>query len=107
MKMLLKIPWPILLSAVLAACAPTIIRYTNNNNSTYDQWIKDRYACLQETQQRVSAAQINQYGGSSTSVVVPTCSAYNACLTSRGYFRSDDGGTLTVPKGAVVKCQDD
>jgi hypothetical protein len=92
--------------AVVAGCAPTVMRWTNNNNTTYDQWMKDRYTCLQETQQRFSDARVNQYGGAATSVVVPLCSAFRACLAARGYYRSDDTGTLTVPKGATGQCME-
>ena len=96
-----------LIAGAISGCAPTIMRWTNTNNATYDQWIKDRYACYSETQQRISGAYVNRYGGAASSTVVPICSAFNACLAARGYFRSDSNGTLTVPQGAVVQCQDD
>jgi hypothetical protein len=73
----------------------------------------DRYACLQETQQRVSDTYVNQSGGASTSQVMPTCSAWNACLAARGYFRADttnpedfkQPGSLYVPQGTIVYCR--
>ena len=97
-----------LIAASVSACTttpPTVMRWTNNNNATYDQWMKDRYACYNETQQRVSGAYVGPYGGAASSTVIPSCSAFNACLAARGYFRSDATGTLTVPAGAVVQCQ--
>jgi hypothetical protein len=93
--------------SVVAGCAstaPTIMRWTNNNNATQDQWMKDRYACYSETQQRISGATVNQSGGNANSIVIPMCSAFNACLAARGYVRSDATGTLTIPEGAVVQC---
>src|ERR1035437_798853 len=82
----------ILLIAVLGGCAtmpPTYIRWMTSTSATQQQFMQDRYACLQETQQRVSGAFVNQYGGASSSQVMPPCSAFNACLASRGYYRSD------------------
>lgn len=112
----MKINYPKLALAflvmTLSACAPTYIRYMSNNNATQDQFMKDRYACYQETQQRTSSAFINQYGGAASSVVIPTCSAFNACLAAHGYYRADTRnladfntpGSLSVPQGTVLQC---
>jgi hypothetical protein len=35
----------------------------STNNATEEQIMKDRYACYQETQQQVSTAYVNRYGG--------------------------------------------
>ena len=54
------------LSAVaIGGCAPTYVRYLSNKGATQQQFVNDRYACLQQTQQRVSGAYVNQYGGAS------------------------------------------
>jgi hypothetical protein len=104
----------ILLLVTLSGCAPSYIRYFNSNGASQDQFMKDRYACYQETQQRISSAYINQYGGAASSQIMPSCSAINACLAARGYYRSDTTkaadlnapGSLIVPQGAVIQCQD-
>ena len=79
-----------LIIAAVSGCAttPTYIRYINPK-STQEQFMKDRYACYIETQQRVSSAYANQYGGAASSQVIPSCSAIGACLAARGYYRSD------------------
>jgi hypothetical protein len=96
----------------LVACAPSYYRYTGPTNSSQQDFMNIRYQCLRETQQRVSGAFVNQYGGASSSTVMPTCSAFNACLASKGFYRSDtpdlnvfnQPGNFSVPQGAVINC---
>lgn len=102
----------IVLGVALGGCAPTYIRYVSNTGATQDQFMRDRYSCYQETQQRVSAAYVNQYGGAAGSQVLPSCSAFNACLAARGYYRADTNnpadfnrpGSYAVPAGTVIQC---
>ena len=105
----------ILLVASVGGCATTNVtymRYLNNTNATQEQFMKDRYSCYQETQQRVSNAYANQSGGAANSQVLPTCGAFNACLAARGYYRADttnfadldQPGSLFVPNGAEIRC---
>ena len=110
---------PVIAAALLAAglavsgCSTTYIRWVNSRGVSQEEFMKDRYACLQETQQRVSDAYVNQTGGASTSQVMPTCSAWNACLAARGYYQVNttnledfkQPGSLFVPQGAVVYCR--
>ena len=103
-----------LLIASVSGCATTYIRYLSTNNATEAQFMQDRYQCYRETQQRVSGAFVNQYGGAASSQVLPSCSAWNACLAARGYYRSDTTsvaelhaqGCLFVPQGAVINCSE-
>jgi hypothetical protein len=90
-------------TTVIFGC--TYIRYINTSHPTQQQWAQDRYACLQETQQRVSL-------GAATSVVMPTCSAFNACLAARGYHRSNtaniadlnSSGSYGVTPSEKIQC---
>ena len=94
------------LVAMLAACAPTprkTLAYTRAN-TTQDQFMKDRYECLQEAEQRVSAAAVNQYGGASSSQIVPSCGVWTSCLGARGYV-VDPNGNLSAPPGMIVNCR--
>lgn len=113
---LMKMFWLLAASFALFGCAQqplSYIRWISNSNATQEQFMRDRYQCLSETQQRVSQAFINQYGGASNSAVMPSCSAFNACLGAKGYFRSDTTnladfnrpGSLSVPQSAVISCQ--
>jgi hypothetical protein len=97
---------------VVAGCAPSYMRYVSNNGASQQQFMQDRYACYQETRERVSSAAVNRYGGAASSQVIPSCSAMGACLAARGYFRSDTSdladfqkpGNYSVPQGAVLQC---
>ena len=80
--------------------APMPERWTNYNNSTEAQWAKDRYTCYQETQQQFASLNLNT--GTARSMVLPACSALNACYAAHGYFRSDKTGTLVIPE--VLQC---
>ncbi len=102
----------ILAASILSGCAPSNMRFVSNNNVTQDQFIPDSYACYQETQQKTSAVDIEQYDGAVSGQAITSCSAFNACLAARGYYRSDttnlaDFQTLRnffVQQGAVKQC---
>jgi hypothetical protein len=70
-----------------AACAPvrpvTPWRYARPD-TTQAQFMKDRYECLQEAEQRVSGAVVNPYGGAASSRVVVNCGVWVSCLGARG-----------------------
>jgi|SRR5215469_4749406 len=102
------------ITAILCAygCTPNYMRYVSNTDATETQFLQDRYQCLQETAHQVSGAYVNAYGGAASSQVMPSCSAFNACLAARGYYRSDTTnladlnvpGSLYVPSSAVIQC---
>ena len=104
---------PTLVAMNSCASQPTYVRWINQRNVSQEQFMKDRYDCLRETQQRVSSASVDAYGGQSSSQVMPSCSAWHACLAARGYFRNDTTslddfklpGSLYVPQGALVYCR--
>lgn len=86
----------------ITGCVTTPSRYTAYGKSQ-DDLMRDRYQCYQETQQRVSGAYVNRYGGAANSSVIPSCGAFNACLAARGYLKSENGN-LVVPSGALIDC---
>lgn len=104
-----------ILAITITGCAsgpPSYFRFIGPANKTQQEFINERYFCLKETQQRTSNTSVNQYGGSSSSSVIPSCSAFNACLASRGFYRQDttdlsifnQPGNFSVPQGAVINC---
>jgi hypothetical protein len=96
-------------SLLLCGCGSTT--YTSKNNATQDQFMKDRYACYQETKTFGSFASVGPYGGGGGSSVRPTCDAFAACLAAKGYYETSAGETpvngtvLTVPSGASISCR--
>jgi hypothetical protein len=84
--------------------SPQTTYWTNADPAVnQDRFLKERYACLLETQKPVSAASIGQYGGSAESQVVPSCTAFNACLLAHGYSKAEQGN-LVVNRDNIVKC---
>ena len=93
----------------LSGCASTEVSdkplYFKKEGATQEEFMRDRYACYQETKQMVSNAYVNQYGGASGAQVMPTCSGLSACLAARGYFKvSSETGNLLVPPSAIIRC---
>jgi hypothetical protein len=89
------------------------MRWATTTGASQQQFMNDRYTCLRETQQRVSGAHVGPYGGAASSQVLPSCSAFNACLAAHGYYRAADTtnladfmqpGSLYVPQGAMIQC---
>ena len=90
----------------LGACCfnPLPAKYLNYN-ATQDDFMKARYECYKETAQRVSDVYVNPYGGVAGSEVMPSCSAFNACMASRGFIEADTNGNFAVPQGMEIKCR--
>ena len=94
----------VLVSGCASAPPPPAMRWTSNNHATQEKWLNDRNTCYYETQQRMADGAVDQSAIKARVVDGPVCNAFNACLTDRGYTRSDATGTLTVPEDASVKC---
>jgi predicted small lipoprotein YifL len=73
----------------LAACVvqPPAQRYTRPD-TTQQQFMQDRYECLQEAQRGP----------------VASCSLISSCMGARGYILTP-GGDLAPPPGMAVACQ--
>lgn len=98
----------ILFSAALiasgsCAVAPTYLARYTKRGATQEEFMKDRYECMQEARGRVSRAQVNPYGGAAESTIETDCGVWFACLGARGY-RLDPKGELAVPGAMAVGC---
>jgi hypothetical protein len=95
----------VILSCTLsAACvSPRVVHYSRPD-TTQQQFMQDRYECLQEAEQRVSAAAVTPYGGGASSSVVASCGVWASCLGARGYT-VDPNGNLFAPPGMIVRCR--
>jgi hypothetical protein len=87
---------------MVSGCVATTPKYTGPGGM--QEFAKVRYQCVQETSARVSGAAINQYGGASNSKVIPSCSAFTACLASKGYYASPTGNLDPNAVGIGVTC---
>jgi hypothetical protein len=73
---------------LLSACA-------NNNNvwvkpgASTTEFAQTKYACMQQSQNRVSSAYVNEYGGSSESRVTTNSPLFSACMNAQGSYLQD------------------
>jgi hypothetical protein len=84
--------------ASIVACAmtrPPAQRYVRPN-TTQEQFMQDRYDCLQEAQ-RQSPYPATPYGPSTS------CELISACLGARGYSANPQGD-LAPPENVAVLC---
>jgi hypothetical protein len=53
--------------------------------ATQSDFERDRYSCLQDSQQRVGAAQVNVYGGSAINTMTTNEMLFNSCMGAKGW----------------------
>jgi predicted aspartyl protease len=68
----------------LSACAAQQTIWTKPGFSQ-DEFAKDRYSCMQQSQQRVSGAYADQYGAVSSNHVITNANLFSACMNAQGY----------------------
>lgn len=69
-------------AAVLSGCAaPT----WNKPGASQDEFARDRYACMQDSQQRVGTAAVNQFGGNASNSMQTNGMLFNGCMNARGW----------------------
>ena len=73
-----------------APTPPTPFRY-KNPGTTPEQFMRDRYECL-------------QYASETSNSVAPNCGIWIECLQARGYVL-DPNGDLIPPPGKRVPCE--
>ncbi len=66
----------------MAGCAQNLWVKPNASQGEFE---RDRYACLQQAQQRVGAAQVNAYGGSAVNTIATNDALFSTCMGSRGW----------------------
>ena len=76
--------WPaIAAAAIVAGCAPMVWQ---KPGGTQDEFARDRYTCLQESQQRSSGAVVNQFGGAASSTMVTNQGLFGSCMNAHGWY---------------------
>ena len=79
-----KIPIVLVSGLVLGACGAPMI--WSKPGATRDEFSSARYACMQQSQQRVAEASINASGGYSTSSVITNDSLFSSCMNASGWY---------------------
>lgn len=90
----------IAVAAVLAAgCAqPVWVKPGASQND----FANDRYTCMQESQQRVGGAFVNQFGGSATNTVVTNGNLFGSCMNAKGWYLTRPSTQQQNPAAAAT-----
>lgn len=67
----------------LSACAPMMS--WNKPGASQAEFSQDKYDCMQQSQQQVSGAYINKFGGGSSSQVITNGNLFSSCLNAKGW----------------------
>ncbi len=77
--------WLIALSTfALCACAALQMGWYKPGASEAD-FAQDKYSCMESSQERVSGAYVNPYGGAASSGTTTNIPLFQACMEARGY----------------------
>jgi hypothetical protein len=72
----------VLLCLSVYGCAQNVWFKQNAGNGEFE---RDRYVCLQQSQQRVGGAQVNAYGGSAYNTVTTNEGLFGSCMGAKGW----------------------
>lgn len=71
-----------LLALTLIACAPPLWVKPGGTTAEFD---KDKYSCLQSSQQRSSGFYVNKFGGGASDQMVTNEQLFSSCMNSKGW----------------------
>ena len=93
----------ILVTFALAGCVKHVqsVRW-DKPDVTQQQFLTDRYACIQEAREQRAGGYANPYGAQYGSTAVVNISVFQACMAARGYTRNDANGQFDAPAGGEV-----
>ena len=95
-----KLLLPLLVTTgLLAGCvpppAPQPPQPLFKEGASYQDFLKERYTCIQEASRPVSSGYANAYGASTSSNVVPSQGIYYSCMGARGWRKVSQGGYVS------------
>jgi hypothetical protein len=77
---------------MIGGCATAPPLQLAKPGGSYQDFSTDRYECVKEASRPYSGAYVNAYGGSSSSVVMPSRGVYLSCMAARGWHVVQSGG---------------
>ncbi len=82
MKTMLKFLTVMVVALTITGCAQKL---WVKNNAGQGEFERDRYDCLQQSQQRFGAAQVNAYGGSAVNSMATNDALFSTCMGAKGW----------------------
>lgn len=101
MKTLL-LPVLIMLTGCATAAEPVTVKWAKSG-ATYEDFLKDRYACMTEARSSVSSGYADRNVASARSGEIVRADFYFACLAARGYQQDPNG--FGPPAGGAVSAR--
>lgn len=89
----------------LGGCAHDQTMSFSKTGATQNQFLRDRYACLQESKVASTTGMFHEGSGHIKTSGASSGGLYVSCMSLRGY-RVDPNGALTVPAGSEVLAVD-
>jgi hypothetical protein len=83
---MVRLPTVSALLLLLSSCATPVQYNWVKPGATSGEGPRDKYACLQEAQQRESSAYVNNSYGAADSQVVTNTTLFGACMNARGWY---------------------
>lgn len=74
--------------------------------ASQDDFVRQRYACMQQSQQQVSVASIGRYGGVAQSGQNTNAPLFNACMSADGWSLMDKGASDSLSAAASPALED-
>jgi len=92
----------IIISLTLVACAPPLWVKPGGTTAEFD---KDKYNCLQSSQQRASGLYFNKFGGGASDQMVTNDKLFSSCMNSRGWklTRGDEASKYVADQTAKIQ----
>lgn len=88
----------VLISFLLSACTPMV---WNKPGASQDDFSKDRYECLQQSQQRSAGASINRAGLVASDNVITNAELFRACMNAHGWYLQAQQNAVQQSSGQV------
>lgn len=82
MKVILKFISVMVGVLIITGCAQNLWVKPNAGQGEFE---RDRYSCLQQSQQRVGSAQVNAYGGTAVNTVATNDMLFSTCMGAKGW----------------------
>ena len=91
----------------ITGCAPVMapvipVMRWSKPGATQDEFMRDRYACIQDARRRVSSAYVQGGAGYAESGEIISRDVFVPCMGAHGYAL-DPNGTFVAPPGGVIQ----
>ncbi len=95
-----------LLATTLCGCAALQMGWYKPG-ATQADFAQDKYSCMESSQERVSGAYVNPYGGAASSETATNIPLFQACMEARGYIWTNRAEVNSIEQRSAQESQQD